>query len=492
MAELKDRTFVRAKRLKEEFCMAPDFVYESIAEEELEIEDSNRLFEVSVNLYSREEYDNILERQVKLHCPGCSRYEPTVDEKGRLGLDGHHREISLDGVCYERETEQEGWSFSFCAEVFWYRIARKLRDLAVCIDRNNQKKLNKLLNSELTNFCFPVSFYGTKNNGTYHLYMSAGKKVSPLMANVIAFLAATAAEEGSLSSCGWEVHPFLPAGVRRAEWKLKDLSFYLAPSPSPAELLVRILHPKAKKLSEKKSGGIIERLDDYLAAELGENVTGSVVAGYEIVWDDEKPISMSELKGKLREKYEEVCNVSGLGENDAPVPYPPFCSYARNEEDNSKDWWLPYKNLVREGATSVPELTFLERAEAESGKVWWTALFDYIYLYVPRTFDAPENVYATLQWYMQNMKKVPAPLRDPDDSRLSAMYVGTADCAEHGLLMESLVADEKKFFRMLRILAPVLRAYDAKAVVVNRDGVQVYACGYTFAPVEGWKTGEER
>lgn len=490
LEELKERTFVRTKRLKEEFCMAPNFVYESIAEEDLEIEDANRLFEVSVNLYSREEYDEVLEKQVRLHCPGCSRYEQTVDENGHLSLDGHHREISLDGVCYERETEEESWSFSFCAEYFWYLISHRLRDLAICIDRNNQKKLNKLLNAELTHFCFPVNFYGTRTNGTYHLYMSAGKKVSPLMANVIAFLAAAAGEEEGLTSMQWEVHPFLPAGIRSAKWKFKTLSFYLAPSPIPGESIVRILHPKAQKLSEKKRDQLIGALDDYLSAELGENVVGSVVAAYEIVWDDEKPMSMSELKAKLREMYDEVYN-GGFMEDGVPVPYPVFCPYARNEESDQTDWWLPYKNLAREGMTSVPELSFLERADAEKREEWWTALFDYIYLYIPRPIDSPENIYATLQWYMQNMKQVPEPLRNPKDRRLSAMYIGTAECAEHGFLVESLVADEKKFFRTLRILAPVLRAYDAKAVVVSRDGVQVYACGYTFSPVENWKAGIE-
>ena len=41
LSELKSRESVKVKRLKEERCMAPDFIYESIAEEEVVFENTD-------------------------------------------------------------------------------------------------------------------------------------------------------------------------------------------------------------------------------------------------------------------------------------------------------------------------------------------------------------------------------------------------------------------------------------------------------------------
>ena len=115
---LKGLGNVTATRLKEVRCMAPDFIYESMEEEELEITQPEHLFEVFVNLYTGEEYDGILSKQVDRVCPGCERFIPDGDPRDTGNLEGHHREISLGGVCYEREDKDEAWDFSTCAEVF--------------------------------------------------------------------------------------------------------------------------------------------------------------------------------------------------------------------------------------------------------------------------------------------------------------------------------------------------------------------------------------
>lgn len=491
LAELKEKPFVCATRLKEEYCMAPDFVYESMAEETLEIEDPNRLFEVSVNLYSREEYDEILEKQVKLRCSNCERYEESHDKNGKLEMEGHHREMSLNGVCYEREGKGESWTFSVCAEFFWLKISRRRKELAACVDKNNQKKLNKILNGELKHFCFPVEFYGVKKDGEYRLYMSAGKKVSSLFAGIILFLSTVAnADGGAMKEAGWTVFSFIPAGVKKVSLREKSYALYLAPAENPSKLAVRIQHPRAEKLSVNKKRKLISALNNYLNAELGEDVACSVTESYEIVNDRENTIPMSELKRKLQEKYDEEF-ISETGEK---MPYPPLCTYGLTEEamretleevkGGETPWWLPYKNYVSGGMTSVPEMSFLEREGLDKGVPWWTMLMSYVYIYVPRSLDAPENAYETLMWYLSNGKLVPEPLRDPEDRRLSGMGIGFADCAEHGFIVENMIADEKKFFRLLRILAPVLRAYNAKAVVVNGNGVTTYACDYEFTPLE--------
>ena len=88
-------------------------------------------------------------------------------------------------------------------------------------------------------------------------------------------------------------------------------------------------------------------------------------------------------------------------------------------------------------------------------------------------------------WYLSNTDRIPEPIRAPEEDEAEcATGIGAADCGERGILVDELVTDEKRFFRTLRILAPVLQAYHVKVVVVNGDGVSVYECGYDFTLVD--------
>lgn len=133
--DVKKLAFTEVKRLKEEKCMAPNFVYGCEETELLKIEAPGRIFETTVNLYSEEEYNGILKKQVDKRCPGCLRY---IDD-GKPELNGHHREISLEGVCYSRETEREPAPFSSWAQWFWANIAENLDGLAKKIDSGDQR-----------------------------------------------------------------------------------------------------------------------------------------------------------------------------------------------------------------------------------------------------------------------------------------------------------------------------------------------------------------
>mgnify|MGYP000978514160 FL=1 len=138
-------------RLKEENCMAPDFIRESMSEEFLEILEPSRIFPVSVNLNTREEYDELLKKQVEKRCAGCRRYGGNSED-----LTGHHREISLAGVCYSREDETDIPSFSRFAEWLWEVLAEETNELASLIDKGEQKKFSEKINSRLKNFFLPL------------------------------------------------------------------------------------------------------------------------------------------------------------------------------------------------------------------------------------------------------------------------------------------------------------------------------------------------
>lgn len=484
LADLKKLTRVYARRLKEEGCMAPNFTYESIIDETVEIEDPNRLFEQSVNLYSQAEYDEILAKQVNARCISCSRF---VQDDKPLDLTGHHREMALNGVCYEKEEKDDYWSFSTCADVFWYRVSKQLGTLAALISKGDQKKLNKILNAELNRFYYPIEFYGAKEAGKYHLYLSISEKnrTGIVISN---FLAAVACTDGNeMKEAGWTVHPYIPAHVRKYKYKEKDftLSYGTAENGNPNLLAVYIYHPKAEKLPEKKANKLMSHVAKSLSYELGEDVFMSVVYSLAITSEKRTFATMSEICDKFREKYRDAQaenNGSRAPEENADDFLPPFF-YAKSEEDENVDSILPYRKEIAEGMTIVPEVAFVDR-EILKEKQWWMDFASFIYLYIPRNIDGVENAFQTLGWYIQNSKLVPEPLRNPNDTGLSGLSIGLGVCAEKGFVFDNLIFDEKRFFRTLRILAPVLRSYDAKMVVVNEGGVMAYSCDYDFTPLD--------
>ncbi|MDE5547602.1 MAG: hypothetical protein K2J30_01190, partial [Clostridia bacterium] len=274
LAELKSKDSVTVKRLKEDRCMAPDFIYESIVEETLAIEDPNRLFEVRVNLYAGQEYDEILRKHVDRICPGCERYIPDGDPRDTGNLDGHHREISLDGVCYEREGENDTWDFATCADVFWYRISERLNDLAVCIDKNDQKKLNKIVNEELNHFFPEIDIYGTVYEGKYTLCFATEFGYQTVFVLLLDYLASVAGwKENPVAQAGWKVLPYRPEGTFRPKKELKDKSTvaYLKPTQgAPFCFDVVLFHAHPEKLNEKKERELIQQFYENMCARIGE------------------------------------------------------------------------------------------------------------------------------------------------------------------------------------------------------------------------------
>ena len=63
--DLKKLGKAEFRRLREENCMAPDFVEESIVSESLEIGNPEKVFPVTVNIYTQAEYDALLKKQVE-------------------------------------------------------------------------------------------------------------------------------------------------------------------------------------------------------------------------------------------------------------------------------------------------------------------------------------------------------------------------------------------------------------------------------------------
>lgn len=466
LRELKNRSFVTATRLKEVRCMAPDFIYESMEEEELEITAPEHLFEVFVNLYSGKEYDEILSKQIDRVCPGCERFIENDDPS----LEGHHREISLSGLCYEREGKDDPWDFSRCVDVFWYRISRKLNELAKCIDQGDQKKLNEICGEELKHIFYPVRFWGGIKDGKYCLGFAPDCHLSSAARTIITYMAFAAMQDDSeMKTAGWEVFPCRVKGVfpYTGKTKFKKGVARLSACPNPNALAVELYSKHPDKESPETT--LCSDFYDYLCAELGEEVVAATLMYYDFTAEKEGMTTIEDIVCSLADKFKET-----TGEENKC--YPTQVMYSTSFDGSVHH--LPFRDKIVRGATICTDLSFLERDHFEES--WWLDFISFCYLYIP---SSTEEALETIMWYVANSKLIPEPYRNPDDERVTGASLGFCECDE-GFIMDNCVASEQKFYRTLRALAPVMMAYNVKLTVVNKQGIMTYSCGYTFEPLD--------
>ncbi len=472
LSELKRHTHVRVRRLAEQNCMAPDFVYESIFEEELTLGDAARLFEVRVNLYSSEEYDALLRVQVQRICPGCARFGGDSSD-----LTGHHREISLSGLCYEREGREDGWTFAQCAQYFWMCVAAKTEELGRCIDAGDQTKLNRMLVRELSNFCFPVRFYGGVEDGQYTLLFCPDADHTPIAREVIAFLAYVgSAQDGPMAEAGWRVYPFRKKGVYRGAGKRKFEGniLRLVPSGIPSQRNLLLYHPKADSLKEQTRAKIINELHAALSRRIGEERVFATVFQYDLTADNADMIPLDEVASQLEAQYFEE-----YGEESV---FPAPIGYGKEE---AGEYELPFREQITDGVTSCPDFSFMDRtALTESPPI--LPLVAFAYLYVPRPMYGVERAFETLTYYASNAKNlIPAPIMLAGDDEYGGAGIGVADCGGEAFIVDYAVTSERKFFRNLRCLAPLLMHYGAKLVFIGAEGMMAYDCAFEFTPLDG-------
>lgn len=479
LKRLKTMGEVTAKRLKEDRCMAPDFIYESIVTETVAIEDPDGVFEVYVNLYSGEEYDKILGERVDNICHGCDNY---VDD-GEPGLNGHHREMALSGTCYLRCGEEEPWDLGTTIDWFWNKMSDHLDELAEFIDKNDQKKLNAFINDELTKFFYPTEFYGTVKDGKYTLCISntANALALPqvLMCIHDVFAHCASKDCSPMKKAGWQVLAYRPVGVYKYNKKINvsapavRLKHRNDDVSSP--FILELYHPNADKLTDKGRSKLADDAVDYFVSAIGEDVFLQCICDLVFSQDDTELLSLSEAGEKIKTYFEDT-----IAGEDVRT-FPPSDGYGTDADFKSVAY--PFRRNLREGVTSCCGMSFLSK-DVDDEELWWRQTCSFAYLAIPKQMDDAELSIQTLSKYCAHLDRVPEPLRDPEDSRVAGVMIGVGDCGEDGYVIDHLVVSEKMFFRNLRILAPVLMAYRANVVVVNGDGIMAYRCGYEFTPID--------
>lgn len=479
--DVKRLKATEVKRLKEENCMAPDFVYESVQTEFLKIEEPDRVFPATVNLYTKEEYDARLKKQVEKRCPGCVRYGGDSND-----LEGHHREIALDGVCYSRAVERELPSFGICARWFWEDISEKLDLLAEKIGQGDQRGLNGILNGYLERFFLPLEFYGgVKEKGEYFLCVSANvyQQLHGVRA-IVKMLAETANRaESPMAAAGWRVYPYFPKEIYRPSlrpdyFKRPPRIFYSEEAETGAAEIV-VYERGAEEWSAKKVQSRKKAIYAYLCRYVGEDVLlgGSAsLSVSEKLPEGKKEISAEELSEIMERRTREIYD------GEIPFPAPLYLRADETEIDT-----LPLKEKVQTWATVCPEMSPERLIEEPQPNNTLYEEFGIVYAYIYLPTDREEDYGAAkkevLDWYLSHADEYPQPITLPEEWRIFVKNVGVV-FASSGLSEDCMVFDEKEFFRVLRNLAPVLEGLRAKIVTVKRDGVIVYEPGYRIRPVD--------
>ncbi len=468
-------------RLCEELCMAPDFIEESIRDEVLVIEDIDRVFDISVRLYTSAEYDALLRPVVDRVCPGCQRF----GDDGSDDLTGHHRELSLSGCCYEREPEDCEPSLARWMTYYWEQIGERADKIELCIDKNDCKGLQEIFDDTvLFNLLTDLEVAGKNENGVYHLYFSILGWRSEMI-GVIKFLTGfTENYECEVKRRGWILHCGFEAGISTFQsrtLKEKTRRFAISESEDVLGFDIAIVDPDYEKWEDDERYELQDELHRVLCAALGEDCVIYLVNYLTYSDTAEETLGFEELCAVLEMSYREAL-LSKLPEG-ASIPMPVLTPYSIHEDDKpEKGFYLPFKELTVEGATTLPNVSFTTSEEWQNGQVpEWTALFTYTYFFIPcDTSERSPKEIDTLMWYLSHGDLIPAPIRDPEDAFSCGYGIGSCHCGKHGYIVESAIYDEQKFFGQLRCMAPVLLSLGAKLVVANRSGVKVYDCGYEF------------
>lgn len=161
------------KELVEKKCMAPYFVTDYIKDKKIKLSKKKHVYPCEVELLSMQEYNVRLRKLVCEHCVGCPGYTP-IDENDS-SLEGHHEELTLDDVCFFRQT-QENWTADHLQIDVWMnecvRAFGKL-DLEKLIDDGKIEDATSAFFGMLAETVFediPPMYLGKREDGKYFVY----------------------------------------------------------------------------------------------------------------------------------------------------------------------------------------------------------------------------------------------------------------------------------------------------------------------------------
>ena len=351
-----------------------------------------------------------------------------------------------------------------------YDLAEAADSLAACVDGGDGVKFNKICNKCARYIVAPAQFFGEKKNGKYVLYMQCSN-YSDLYFQMLAYTALAARyPENPFTRAGWSVIPFIPMGASGYKGKIKGDKPLGRLEKSDLSWKYDIVANVKKGSSERQTGKVIDDVYSYFAFNIGEDRLLRIVGA--IKADCEPPVLSAD----------EICEKLSEADGEIPQHFPPSLPYGWESAEAA-----PYRYKT-DGVTTCITLSDLASEPSLAENICFGGEFAYAYLYAPAPPERYDEIYDVLNRYLSGEDSVPEPVLLKEEFSYSFMKIGGADCSYEGgegIAFEFFVADEKKFYRFMKILAPVLTAYGAKLVVINGAGVNEYDCGVDILPAGG-------
>jgi hypothetical protein len=446
---------VTLTQLTEHKCMAPYFIYESEKVVTVRFE-KDECFAVTVYRMDKAEYDARLWDAVQVHCPGCARY---TDDGGPGDLEGHHEEISLDSVCFEREEKDERPEFTVFMRYFWQRFFQARATIKKRIDAGQTDKLFDFFDDLFTYFMPPVRLFFQKKDGVYHLYATAAN--NRLHWAILRMLGSLMPE--SLKR-DFAFHPALT----------KDGMHYAAQSDLmlPADLTFSVephrggyaVTAHASRYREENESAEIFLIYLYLCERLGEN---------ELLFLCERLLLSSSADASVKTPNELVAlfektlaDESGfLSDRGGAGPFNMF----------ETDWTLPYKDAPAVVSTRLFEVSAAMYTDYEhvlALRARYHIDIGYLSFSVDQNSVGQDGRFAAVTYFFEALR----------ENGIAQAVANVA--SENRTCVDYVVFDRKLFKKALRDNAPLLQYFDTKWVECTPDGFRVWQLGYTPEPVE--------
>ncbi len=460
--EVKRNPYIALRLFKEERCMAPYFIREDVQNVLLKIEDPDRIIESEGTLYFKEEYDRKLRGYVKKKCPGCVRYD------GDSGsLKGNDVEMTLDGLCFQRQEEQT-YNFKLGVEAFWKKFAameKKLRSLVKkgqITEAKNQVK-------EIFNRHVGASGEILFGIGSRHTVMMMSGLNNSMVQCVLDYVICRAPQELGekwlfFSSINRECYQYQPSGDYDASKHPIRVSRKMR-NVDRTRFEVVFVADKEEDQDPRKAN--IENYI-YICSQIGENLLQNIVSdmsfSYTERFDDE--ISLEEF-------YVEILNTYMTYEIE---------TYTREQNVYSYKFTPTPKSLMRgetqESFTSCRDLTFKVALYDENEVVdSYLNQLNLIcaYLEINLTQDEAEGDRRLGIMYREI-------LFDLEESGIVKKF--SYELTENKLYVDMLVMDAGICRQEIRKRSPELEQFECYYTEINHDRRKTYRVSYDMEEIK--------
>ncbi len=254
---------LRLTRLKENLCMAPYFVKEEQVQEEVVIDSKRHIYPVEVSVLDRAEYDTKLSEIVGKTCKGCMRFGGNAED-----VTGHHSEISLDGMCFEKQ-KLPYFAFFYAAQHFWEIFQQNEEKIRKSIAMGRADSVIEFIASRLGFMIVPYIAVLFRDGRYIIIFSSMADQTTSALTTYLLSLAPESLKEH------WDFYDYLPKDIFYYVPEKEEYDLNLTPptvvfSPEQSD---RLRFQLIVKIAPFDGGNFDPAFENflYLCATLGEN-----------------------------------------------------------------------------------------------------------------------------------------------------------------------------------------------------------------------------